>query len=295
MKNGSSRFTPSEIITLTYILITGLLVLFSWHKVDNAADMLLVRLVVVASVIVMSVAYKRYPIKSLWFLRNFLISWLILYWYPETYYLGKCIMGPLDSFFMSADQWLFGCQPSIEFSKAIPYKWFSELMCFGYFSYFFMILGTAFYFYFCRRSQIQRSIFIILCSFLCYYLIFALVPVMGPQFYFPEPLNSIPDAGIFRYLVKLTQELGEQPTGAFPSSHVAICLINLTLLYKYARKGFYLLLPVALLLICSTVYIKAHYLVDVFAGFITAPFIYWISLTCWKRFERSNTFVERIS
>lgn len=116
---------------------------------------------------------------------------------------------------------------------------------------------------------------------------------MGPQFYFAYPDNTIPDAGIFRELLKFVQETGEKPTGAFPSSHVGICLINLILLYKYARKGFYITLPIAVLLMLSTVYIKAHYLIDVIAGFITAPLIYWLSINCWKWFKKNNTHIEQ--
>jgi membrane-associated phospholipid phosphatase len=253
------------------------------------------RVAVVVVIFMMSLTYKYYQNGLIWFIRNVGLIALTTYWYPETYYLGKCILPNLDHIFVAADQWIFGCQPSLEFSKAIPYAWFSELMNISYLSYFIMIMGTSFYLFFTNRPVAQKVAFIILCSFLFYYIIFIIIPVMGPQFYFSYPDNSIPESGIFRRLMMMVQEMGEQPTGAFPSSHVGICLINLTLLYKYARKGFYILLPIAILLICSTVYIKAHYLIDVVAGFITAPLIYLLSLICWKKFERSNTLVERIS
>ncbi|MDR0660095.1 MAG: phosphatase PAP2 family protein [Prevotellaceae bacterium] len=295
MKNGSSRFTPSEIVTLIYIFITTLLICFSWGKLDNAVTLLVTRIAIVAVIYTLNLTYKYYQNGFIWFVRNAGLIALTTYWYPETYYLGKCILPNLDHIFVAADQWLFGCQPSIEFSQIIPYAWFSELMNISYLSYFIMIMGTAFYFFFTNRIIAQKVAFVILNSFLIYYIIFIILPVMGPQFYFPYPENSIPESGIFRHLMIMVQEMGEQPTGAFPSSHVGICLINLMLLFKYARKRFYLLLPLAILLICSTVYIKAHYLIDVIAGFITAPIVYWFSLVCWKKFERSNTLIERIS
>lgn len=293
MKNGSSRFTPSEVVTLIYALLTGLLICFCRSKPCNPIDLLLFRAVAIAAIISISRLGRHFSGRLMWFIRNIAPLALVAHWYPETYELGKCILPNLDHLFTAADQWLFCCQPSMEFSKAMPYRWFNELMNFGYLTYFFMIIGTALFFFFSNRPLSQKTTFIILCSFLFYYIIFIILPVSGPQFYFPYPDNTIPDAGIFRRLLMLVQEAGEKPTGAFPSSHVGICLINLALLYKYARKVFYVLLPIAILLICSTVYIKAHYLIDVIAGFITAPIIYWLSLACWKRFERTNSFVEK--
>ena len=295
MKNGSSRFTPSEIITIAYACITGILVCFFWSKPDNPALLLLFRLAVIAGIFGISILNKHFWGKHIQLIRSLTPLILIGYWYPETFQLGKCTLPNLDHLFVAADQWLFCCQPSIEFSKAVPYTWFNELMNFGYLTYFVMVLGTCLFFFFTRQQLGQKIIFVILCSFLCYYIIFIVLPVMGPQFYFAYPNNTIPDAGFFRETLKFIQQNGEQPTGAFPSSHVGICLINLTLLYKYFRKGFYILLPIAALLIISTVYIKAHYLIDVIAGFISAPLIYWLSITCWKRFERNNTFIDKTS
>lgn len=290
MKNGSSRFTPTEVITLAYALLTGLLICFFWSKPDDPLQLLAIRGIFILIIVAIGQLQKRFSSnKTLNFVRYLLPLSLIIYWYPETYQLSKCILPNLDHIFVAADQWLFCCQPSLEFSKAVPYKWFNELMNFGYLTYFYIILGTTLFFYFTKRMLGQKIAFIILCSFLLYYTIFIILPVMGPQFYFPYPENTIPDAGIFRDFLKFVQKNGEQPTGAFPSSHVGICLINLTLLYKYARKGFYIILPIAIILVCSTVYIKAHYLIDVIGGFISAPIIYWISLMCWKGFEQCNT------
>lgn len=292
MKIGfkSLKLTPSELITLTYILITTLIIAFTWGRLESPFFLLSVRILVAGGILILAAANRWYPdSKAFWFVRNMLWLALIVYWYPETYYLGKGIMPTsLDHLFVDADQWLFGCQPFLEFSKAFPQLWLNELMNFGYFSYFFMILGTSLFFYFRRREISQKAIFIVLCSFFMYYLIFIFLPVMGPQFYFPAPENSIPDAGLFRYLLINFQSVGENPTGAFPSSHVGICVINLILLYKYARKGFYMLLPIAIVLVCSTIYIKAHYLIDVIAGFISAPLIYWLSLSCWRYIARKQ-------
>jgi membrane-associated phospholipid phosphatase len=55
---------------------------------------------------------------------------------------------------------------------------------------------------------------------------------------------------------------------AFPSSHVAMSLIALILNWRYNRRLAVGLVPPTLLLMASTVYIYAHYLVDVLAGLL---------------------------
>jgi membrane-associated phospholipid phosphatase len=100
---------------------------------------------------------------------------------------------------------------------------------------------------------------------------------VGPQFYFEQPDCLIESSGFLHNIMIFLQDLGEKPTGAFPSSHVGICIICMYIIFKYSRKTFYMLIPVSAILICSTVYIKAHYLIDVFGGFVSVPVYYWIS------------------
>jgi membrane-associated phospholipid phosphatase len=119
--------------------------------------------------------------------------------------------------------------------------------------------------------------FIICTSFFIYYVVFILFPVAGPQYYFSPPVNKNPEAYLFSKIMHLINCLGERPTGAFPSSHVGLISIVLFLSFKYIPNLLKWYIPIAIFLFMSTVYIKAHYLVDVFAGFISAPIIYWIS------------------
>ena len=51
-----------------------------------------------------------------------------------------------------------------------------------------------------------------------------------------------------------------------PSGHTAIALIVLFLSYRYARLLFYLFCPIVGALILSTVYLRYHYVIDIFAG-----------------------------
>lgn len=81
--------------------------------------------------------------------------------------------------------------------------------------------------------------------------------------------------GIFSQLVIGAQEFGEHPTAAFPSSHVGMSTVSMMLAWRSGnRRLFYILLPLYLLLVCATVYIRAHYLIDSICGFIVAVIFY---------------------
>ena len=73
------------------------------------------------------------------------------------------------------------------------------------------------------------------------------------------------------------QQTAEQPTGAFPSSHVGISLIILIMSRKKAPLFYKIALPLTIILILSTVYIKAHYLVDVIGAIVVSPFVLYLS------------------
>ena len=65
------------------------------------------------------------------------LAWLIL-WYPDTYEFNRCFPN-LDHHFARLDALLFGCQPSLEFSQALPSPFWSEAFNLGYWSYYPMI------------------------------------------------------------------------------------------------------------------------------------------------------------
>jgi len=220
----------------------------------------------------------------------------------------------LDCFFASAEQWLFNCQPSVEFSKLCPDIWFSEPFNLGYFAYYPLIAIVAIYYFVFRFDLFEKASFVIVTSFFLYYLIYIFVPVAGPQFYFPAigmdnvtacNFLSIGDyfnhndillpgpgfeQGLFFELVEASQEVGERPTAAFPSSHVGISTILMIMAWRVNKKLCYGLTPFYVLLCCATVYIQAHYLIDVFAGWISAVAIYILSTWMYKKWFASRDF-----
>ena len=216
------KLLPVEIATLAYIAATAIYLAVFVSRLETPMIHFGVRMGVVMLIFILAWMYNTTQNSVVGCIRFFLPGVLLSYWYPETYYFNNFIFDNLDHHFMEADQLLFGCQPSLEFSTHVPWAWFSELMYFGYFSYYFILFGTVLWCYINRKEIANKALFIFVCSFYCCYIIFAVLPVVGPQFYFEPPLNEVPDGYIFSKIMRFLQATGEKPTGAFPSSHVGI-------------------------------------------------------------------------
>lgn len=297
-------FTPIEWITLGYALFTTLLIFFLWPRIGNPRNLLEGRALVVGGMLLLWMFYRIRPNKYILLLRYIFPLSLLGYWYPDTYEF--CQLFPnLDHVFAAADAALFGCQPSIEFARCMPQKIWSELFHMGYFSYYPLIFLTVLAPLFTCRERFARTAFIVLASFFLYYLIYDFLPVAGPQYYFHAVGESViqsghfphlgdyfayhtelapspgPD-GLFRELVEATQKSGERPTAAFPSSHVGISTVLMILLWNNRRYLFFISLPFYFFLCCATVYIQAHYLVDVLGGLVSAVIFYAFTAWVWK-------------
>ncbi len=65
--------------------------------------------------------------------------------------------------------------------------------------------------------------------------------------------------------------------GAFPSLHNAVTLITLIYAYVNSKKLFWILLIPGISLVISTIYLRHHYAIDLFAGWALAVITYYIA------------------
>jgi len=284
---GLTRLMPTEFVLIFYLLLTGILILIHISSLTNPLVHLGIRLaIIVFGTLLIYWQQTHHTNPFLYFVRLFFPFILLGYLYNETGYLNHLIIHHhIDTLVSNFEFRLFGFQPSLRFNILFPSNIFAELMYFAYFAYYLLIVGIPLHIFFKSEKKIaQKTVFIIINSFLIYYLIFICFPVAGPQFFYAK-LDPLPPGYLFGRLIRFIQQMGEAPTAAFPSSHVSIALMLLWLSSKYAKPLFPVALPVVLLLIFSTVYIRAHYLVDVLAAFITTPVIYIIALFIYKKLQ----------
>ena len=287
-----------EWVVLGYMALTLLLMLFTYTKLENPESMLWGRVRIAAMTAALWAVYRMVPCRMTRFFRVAAQMALLSWWYPDTYEFNRMFPN-LDHLFARWEQDVFGCQPALLFAPAFSSPVFSELMDLGYASYFPMIAVVTVFYFGWRYNDFGRASFIILTSFFVYYAVYIAVPVAGPQYYYKAVgLDAIargefPDVGryfascrealvspgwhegVFYQMVVDAHEAGERPTAAFPSSHVGISTILMILAWtSRSRRLFFWLLPLYVLLCFSTVYIYAHYAIDVIAGWVTAVVLY---------------------
>ncbi|WP_243347041.1 phosphatase PAP2 family protein [Parabacteroides sp. FAFU027] len=303
------RFLAVEKITFAYILFTTILILSVMGRLANPLELVGLRLMIAVTIFIL--AYFN-SLRHWWVVklaRYAFVGALLSFWYPDTYEINRALINH-DYLLAGWEQMIFGCQPALLFRQAIPQHWFSELVNMGYFAYYPIILGSSLYFFFFGKKHFEHFFFVVLCSFYIYYIIYILFPTAGPQYYFPaiglenvhagifpevgryfnyhSTLNETANnSGIFFKMVEHTQQVGERPTAAFPSSHVGISTLILLLIWRKRRyRLLAAIIPFYICLVMATVYIEAHYLIDVIAGLITAGLFYYLSNVLFVYFNK---------
>ena len=285
MKN----YTFIDYATQGYVVLVGLLVIlfhgdtlpqWPWLLAAHVMGIVLIHLLICFSA-------TRTHSRPIQFLRHFYPVLLYAGFYRETGSLNHLfISGYLDPFFIQLEERLFGLQPSLVFMDWLPYLPISEISYLSYFSYYAMIGGVGLALFLRSREQFFHCVSVVSFVFYVCYLIYIFLPVMGPRIFFSENINEVlpPDlqppmpvmfpttvqTGPFYQIMAVIYRYFEAPGAAFPSSHVAIAIATLYFSNLYLRRIRHAHGVMVVLLCLSTVYCRYHYVVDVFAGALTA-------------------------
>lgn len=292
MNQFLKKIKSFDIVVVLFCIVTAFIMLLGHKQLQGLAIHFVIR-VLFLTIMFFLINAEESKNKTLLFFRNFYPLIFLGFFYSETDYYNNLLFENFDPVLMHLDKVLFNTQLSLEFSKLVSSRWFSELMHLGYFSYYMLIVSIPLLFYIKARGQFEKAMFIIILSFCFYYLIFILFPSIGPQFYFPVEQRHIPKGFLFHEIMSKVLLVGETQTGAFPSSHVGISVIILILMFKNFKNLFATILPLIIILIFSTVYIKAHYVIDILGGFITGfLFYYWSDKIYEELFLKNKTLVK---
>jgi membrane-associated phospholipid phosphatase len=146
--------------------------------------------------------------------------------------------------------------------------WLTGVLSVAYLSYFFLPARLVHTLYVKNSGRdFDLAVFVLL---LCWYLSFVgymFFPAIGPRYTLAH-FQSVPLHGGFiadsvSHLINFVEG---NKRDCMPSGHTAIALLVLFLSYRYARLLFYLFCPIVGALILSTVYLRYHYVIDLFAG-----------------------------
>jgi hypothetical protein len=198
--------------------------------------------------------------------------------------------GSVDRQLFALDHVLFGFEPAVwadQFVGPLTTEWFA----FFYFCYFFLLAAHIFPIVFGSRDQLLLGEFmlgmlVIVCIGHTGYI---LVPGFGPFRAFPELFKHELPSGLWMDLVWSTVRSNGAQKDIFPSLHTAgPCFIALFSFRNRDRLPFRYTWPLltffAANIIGATMFLRWHYVIDVFAGFTLAVTAALVSplITRWE-------------
>lgn len=208
------------------------------------------------------------------FAHDWLPMFLFITVFEEVSFLSLALRGAWQNPRLIAfESALFAVPPAVWLHRYSA-LWFTELLAFGYFSYFPLYPAVAGTLWGYRRrprfaGAFRRMTDAISVGYAVCYTAYLLFPVRSPSHnvgQFPDALPAASSAGPFRFLVRLVQGRAGVHGNAFPSSHIMMACVVLVFVFRYFPRVA-MPLTVCILLMCGgAVYDGYHYAIDVLAG-----------------------------
>ena len=115
-KNPQKGLLAIEWAMFGYMLLTLLIIIFCYTKVQNPHAMIWGRIQLAVTTLLMWGVYRMVPCRLVMLLRVIVQMSFLSWWYPDTYEINRMLPN-LDHVFASFEQQLFGFQPALVFSQ----------------------------------------------------------------------------------------------------------------------------------------------------------------------------------
>lgn len=228
-----------------------------------------------------------------------LIMWL--FQSLETY-TGVVRQTSIDDYLYRADLWLFGQEPTVWLSKhSTPIL--TDYMALAYGSYFIlpMVLATMLSLR-GRREDFREMTTALVLQMGIGFILFLLFPAGPPRYYPPLVHGGFDPPVLHSYfgLFELQQGAFDsadpvRTRSAFPSLHCSLALLTLIYSYRFSdavwprrpRLWFWIALVTVVSLWISVVYLRHHWVVDIFAGLALGGLANWLAPILRRRWPRA--------
>ncbi len=201
----------------------------------------------------------------------------------------------VDASIYAFDMRVFGFEPSVLWDRFVTVQsveWFA----FFYFGYFFLLALHVLPIMLATKDMDVLTHFClgIFLVFFCGHLIYMMVPGYGPHTFLAGGFQNELRGGLFWALVEATVKASGAQKDIFPSLHTAApTFFALFGWYHRDRMPFRVTWPLVALfasqIIIATMFLRWHYLIDIFAGLALAAFAGIVSrrVTIWEQSRRA--------
>ena len=192
--------------------------------------------------------------------------------FEEVSFLSLAIRGAWQNPILIGWESALFAVPPAEWLRRYSSSWFSEVLEFGYLSFYplYPVVGGVFWAW--RRrprfgGAFRRMTDALSVGYVICYVAYLLFPTRSPLHNVGiEAATSIASTGPFHFLVRVIQGNAGVHGNAFPSAHIMLACVVIVFVWRYFPR-FALLALVCVVLMCAgAVYDGYHYALDMVAG-----------------------------
>jgi PAP2 superfamily protein len=261
---------PLDRLTLAYVVALGIALAWLWRDGLPASA----PWVVSAHALLAGVALLAPRGREAGSVGRFLADWYPMVLLGALYsVVGVINLDEAHAHDLVVQRWeaqLFGSQLSYDWIRAQPSPLLAWALFGCYLAYYAILYASPVGLWISgRRDAARATILALMATFYACYLAFVLFPVTGPRYMFPPAHNAataVPPAALVGWIL----EHGDSWGAAFPSSHVAACLVAAGMAFWAWRPLGLVLTPLTAGLTIGVVYGQFHYAVDAVAGVVVA-------------------------
>jgi len=262
------RIAPIEGLTLFFLIGLIILTLVFHGQIPLWHSLLLRYTILLGLLFVLKLSWDRKAMgKTGTFFHHFSPVLFVVLIYESLGDLIQYLQPDVDPLLIKIDFSIFGVHPTIWVQQWVV-PWFTDVMSLAYASYYFIPVIFVLVLYLKNRGLgLFESVFILTFGYYISFIGYILFPAVGPR-YAMDHLYSVPlEGSLVTDLVRdVLNAIEHNKRDCMPSGHTQIVLMVLFLAYRYERNLFTIFLPIICALILSTVYLRYHYVVDIFAG-----------------------------
>jgi membrane-associated phospholipid phosphatase len=277
------RFHPLEGFTIIFLGMIILLIILFYPRFPQGWKLLVRFIPLVLLAFAVAASRRRWgKTKGIRLLCNFSPIFFVIVIYELLGGIIPYLRPDVDVLLMNIDRAFFGVHPTIWLERLFV-PWLTNILALAYASYYFIPVVLIIILYFWGKEE---EFSVTICTLLLgYYLSFVgyiTMPTIGPRFTLAS-LQHLPLEGrcIAGSVIHILNVVEGPKMDCFPSGHTQITLISLWFAFAYRRPLFAIYLPISILLIFSTVYLRYHYVIDVIAGFAFAGITLLLGPRLW--------------
>jgi membrane-associated phospholipid phosphatase len=280
----AARLRPADLLVLLFSTVLAVVSLIAWIRIPvGGRRMIAVDILLIAFVLILRPGAVSTSSRLAW-LADFYFAPVIYLFYEQACMIARSLHNGniYDTLLVNADHSIFGTDPT-RWLASHTNPFVTEILQVAYASFYLLLLLVAWDLLRSgKRQEFDVFAFGVVYGFGLSYLGYWLLPSVGPRFVlhdFSKLDSQLPGLIFTPYLRAFVNWGGAIAPGAsnqsamakaypdvFPSGHAMMTMALIFWSFRFSSGVRWFILGAGSLLIVSTVYLRYHYVIDVFAG-----------------------------